>query len=301
MTQTLPIKGRFAPSPTGQLHLGSLTTALASFCHIKSLGGAWIIRIEDVDFERCKRAYTDQILKDLERLDLYADDIVYQSDRIDCYNAYINECHQSIYPCTCSRKQLTALSDGSIYPRICMPISPQKPRTPLSSCPNKLRLALPDTKIGFCDGLQGTQWQNPQKLLGDIVIKRQNAIINYIWACAIDDGIDGITHVMRGLDILPMTAAQLVIIKRLNLATPSHYYHLPLLLNDARQKLSKQNLANPIDISKPAQTLLTALKLLGQELPPTLHKATPKQVLDYAIIHWDNTPLKHKTVLGVAR
>lgn len=298
MTQTLPIKGRFAPSPTGQLHLGSLTTALASFCHIKSLGGSWLVRIEDVDFERCKRTYTDQILKDLEHLGLSADDIVYQSDRIDRYNAYIDKCYQNIYPCTCSRKQLAA---ADIYPRICTPRPPYNPQALLSSSTDKLRLALPDTPIGFCDKLQGIQWQNPQKMLGDIVIKRQNAIINYIWACAIDDGIDGITHVMRGLDILPMTTAQLVIIKRLKLIPPRHYYHLPLLLNDNGQKLSKQNLANPIDTSNPVQTLLVALKLLGQTPPPTLHKATPKQVLDYAIIHWDNTLLRQKKVLGVAQ
>lgn len=298
MTRSLPIKGRFAPSPTGELHLGSLTTAVASFCHIKSLGGSWTVRIEDVDFERCKPAYTAQILTDLEQLHLHADDIVYQSKRISLYNDYIDSSHHTIYPCTCSRKYLSTLGDG-VYPRICTPTPPYSPSIPLSAKTGKLRLILPDIHIGFFDELQGIHWQNPQQLLGDSVIKRQNAMINYIWACAIDDGIDGITHVMRGLDILPMTAAQLVIIKSLALIAPSHYYHLPLLLNANGQKLSKQNLARPIDTCHPAQTLTTALRLLGQKAPTYLDKATPTDVLNHAITHWDNTPLCYKKTLGI--
>lgn len=299
MIKPLSIKGRFAPSPTGELHLGSLTTAVASFCHIKSLGGSWTVRIEDVDFERCKQAYTAQILADLERLHLHADDIVYQSERISLYNEYIDKCQHAIYPCTCSRKHLSALGDGIVYPRICTPTPPYSPPSPLSAQPDKLRLILPDVNIGFFDKLQGMQWQNPQRLLGDSVIKRQNAMINYIWACAIDDGIDGITHVMRGLDILPMTTAQLVIIKKLTLIAPSCYYHLPLLINADGQKLSKQNLARPIDTRRPTHTLMTALRLLGQPVPAYLDKATPADVLSYAIAHWDNTPLMNKKILAV--
>lgn len=294
-TAQKPPKGRFAPSPTGELHLGSLTTAVASYCHIKSLGGTWLLRIEDVDWERCHLRHVKQILTDLEILHLHADEVVYQSERLPLYEMYITQKSRLIYPCNCSRKQLAAF-DTPLYPRLC---TPNAGTTCLPSN-QKLRIMLPDRLIAFCDGIQGIQWQNPQKLLGDVVIKRQNGIINYLWACAIDDGSDDITHVMRGLDILPMTAAQLFILEVLSLAAPTYFYHLPLLYNIDGQKLSKQNLACPLDTQKPAKLLTYALALLGQPVPKTLSTATPTQVLEHAIWHWD-TALIPKNSLGVAR
>lgn len=299
------IIGRFAPSPTHHLHLGSLTTAVASFCHIKSLGGKWLLRIEDTDFERCKSEYSDSILSDLDRLGLHWDDeVVYQSARTAIYDDYLHGILRPLsYACHCSRKQLDAhrlanpipksLNTPIIYPRLCLhqSLDWQHPDS-------KIRLQLPDTLTAFFDGIQGVVWDNPAISLGDVVVKRQNQMINYILACAIDDGLQNITHIMRGLDIMPMTVAQLTIIKACKLPLPSHFYHLPLLYNADGQKLSKQNLATPIDTRQPSELLYQALTLLRQPTDPAMVDARTDEILRHAIAHWDHTPLINQHALA---
>lgn len=298
--------GRFAPSPTGELHLGSLTTALASFCHIKSLGGQWLLRIEDTDTERCDRQFTEQILIDLEALGLQWDgDIIYQSERIDIYNDYLSSAlHPLTYGCQCSRKALEQYwakeeknnsfdanqlqSDRTRYPRHCV-------TTDLDRQQHKLRIQLPDYSIGFIDGIQGLQWDNPQQTLGDMVVRRQDGMINYILAASIDDGLQQVTHIMRGLDILPMTTAQISILHAARLPSIDHWYHLPLICNRDGQKLSKQNLAQPIDTRDPSQLIAMALQLLQQ---PAVDKDTPSNMLKQAIAQWDNTPLQGQQQLN---
>lgn len=271
----LPI-GRFAPSPTGRLHLGSLLTAVASFCHIKAQGGQWLLRIEDTDFERCKPDFTTAILTDLEKLGLCWDgQVVYQSARIGLYNELLESLDTHCYACDCSRK---SLGDVVVYPRICLDKS-----LPHSE---KIRLILPDIFYGFVDEYQGVQWQNPQKTLGDVVIKRQNGMINYMLACAVDDGLAGVTSLVRGLDILPMTTAQLYIQRLLGLPTPSHFAHLPLLVNNTGQKLSKQTLATPIDTTQPHKAVLLALNLLKMPIPSELNDEKVGDILKFAIQNW---------------
>lgn len=308
MIQTRPIIGRFAPSPTGALHLGSLCTALASYCHIKSLGGRWLVRIEDVDFERCKPQYSTAILHDLDNLGLHSDgEILFQSARAAIYDEYLDKLSTLTYHCTCSRKELTALSIPAmsfydlnikdlnlapIYPRLCL----HKQLTD-----NKIRLCLPNTLTAFYDDIQGVIWDNPAKSLGDVVIKRQNNMINYVLACTIDDGLQDISHVMRGLDIMPMTVAQLFIAKACGLPTPDYFYHLPLLMNADGQKLSKQNLATPIDTSTPdkvSDLLFNGLVLLHQNPPHHLQKEPPSTILMWAVAHWCHESLKG-AVLGI--
>lgn len=285
--------GRFAPSPTGALHLGSLTTAVASFCHIKSQGGLWRLRIEDTDFERCRPEYSAQMLRDLDNLGLHWDGAVrYQSQRLDVYAHYLQKIDALCYPCSCSRKKLESKT-RPVYPRYCLP-SAGAPKTATNG--QKIRLQLPDVDVCFFDGVQGVCWQNPQKLLGDTVIKRSNGVVNYIFACAIDDALDGVTCAMRGLDILPMTAAQGFIQQLLGLPTIDRFFHLPLLLSAQGQKLSKQNLARPIDTTKPGPLLFLALRLLRQN-PPADLKTDPKALLLHAVAHWDNTPLLGKRAL----
>ncbi len=298
---TAALIGRFAPSPTHHLHLGSLTTAVASFCHIKSLGGQWLLRIEDVDFERCKFEYADSILYDLDALGLHWDgEVVYQSDRAAIYEAVLHErLSQISYACHCSRKQLDAhrlsnpvphgLNSPIIYPRLCL-----HKHHDWQHPDSKIRLQLPDVMTAFVDGIQGVIWDNPAKSLGDVVVKRQNQMFNYILACAIDDGLQGITHIMRGIDIMPMTVAQIDILKLCQLPVPSYFYHLPLLYGDNGQKLSKQNLAAPIDTTQPSALLYQALTLLGQDTTPEMLFATPSEILAHAISHWDHTPLMHQ-------
>ena len=322
-TQTPPSQpiGRFAPSPTGELHLGSLTTALASFCHIKSIGGKWLLRMEDTDTERCDRQFTEQILMDLEALGLHWDgDVIYQSERIDIYNDYLSSYLEPLtYGCQCSRKDLeqywaqeeisrnnslaslAALTDQTSLDEQISPIDqvqPNRQRYPrrcvaadLDRQQHKLRIQLPDYRIGFNDGIQGLQWDNPQQTLGDMVARRQDGMINYILAASLDDGLQQVTHIMRGLDILPMTTAQIGIMQAARLPTIDHWYHLPLINNANGQKLSKQNLAQPIDTSDPSQLIAEALSLLQQA---KVDIDTPENMLKQAIAQWDNTPLQGK-------
>ncbi|WP_288997294.1 tRNA glutamyl-Q(34) synthetase GluQRS [uncultured Psychrobacter sp.] len=307
---TPPI-GRFAPSPTGELHLGSLTTALASYCHIKSLGGKWLLRIEDTDTERCDRQFTEQILIDLEVLGLHWDgDVVYQSERIDIYNEYLASTLRPLtYGCQCSRKdleqywaqqaqipahtdtatQLTVLPNRKRYPRRCVTKA-------LDRLQHKLRIQLPDYLIGFHDGIQGQQWGNPQQTLGDMVVRRQDGMINYILAASLDDGLQGVTHIMRGLDILPMTTAQISIMQAARLPAIDRWYHLPLICSPNGQKLSKQNLAQPIDTRDPSQLIATALQLLQQ---PSVEIDTPARMLKQATAQWDNAPLHGQQQLSL--
>ncbi|MDN3454005.1 MULTISPECIES: tRNA glutamyl-Q(34) synthetase GluQRS [unclassified Psychrobacter] len=314
-TQTVPSQpiGRFAPSPTGELHLGSLTTALASFCHIKSLGGQWLLRIEDTDTERCDRQFTEQILIDLEAMGLHWDgDIIYQSERIDIYNDYLSSSlHPLTYGCQCSRKDLEQYwaqeelskhhshsnlassanqvqSNRQRYPRRCVAANFDRQQ-------HKLRIQLPDYQIGFNDGIQGLQWDNPQQTLGDMVARRQDGMINYILAASLDDGLQQVTHIMRGLDILPMTTAQIAIMQAAHLPTIDRWYHLPLINNVDGQKLSKQNLAQPIDTTNPSELIAEALALLQQS---KVDIDTPENMLKQAIAQWDNIPLQGKQQLN---
>ena len=308
-----PTVGRFAPSPTGELHLGSLTTAIASYCHIKSLNGTWLLRIEDTDHQRCSAQFSDQILIDLENLGLHWDgDIWYQSEREAIYNELLQDrLLNRVYGCHCSRKDLAGFE---IYPRFCVPQpSPSHPCDSDHLCDSnpscqsnkivalaneKVRLQLPDRSIGFNDGVQGIQWSNPQQSLGDVVLRRADGTINYFLAASIDDGLQGITHVMRGLDILPLTAAQISIMSYLNLPAVEHWYHLPLVENQCGQKLSKQNLATPINTSsskKCQQLIQRALALLKQ---PSVDIDQPKIMLKQAVKQWQLAPLQHQSVLG---
>ena len=308
-TSSQPI-GRFAPSPTGELHLGSLTTALASFCHIKSIGGKWLLRIEDTDTERCDSQFTEQILIDLEALGLHWDgDVIYQSERIDIYNDYLSSnLYPLTYGCQCSRKSLERywerkaigestdpqqanqkLLNRQRYPRCCLDAGFDKEK-------NKLRIQLPNYRMGFKDGIQGVQWDNPQQTLGDMVVRRQDGMINYILAASLDDGLQGVTHIMRGLDILPMTTAQISIMHAARLPAIDYWYHLPLICSPDGQKLSKQNLAQPIDTSNPSKLITHALQLLQQ---PAVDRDTPVNMLKQAIAQWDNLPLQNMQSLNM--
>lgn len=328
--QTPPSRpiGRFAPSPTGELHLGSLTTAVASFCHIKSLGGAWLLRMEDTDLTRCDQQFSEQILMDLEALALHWDgDVVYQSERTDIYNDYLaSDLYPLTYGCQCSRKSLAlywqveaekrasaasksssphdnqlrstadsesvkqALSNRQRYPRCCIDAHLDKQK-------HKLRIQMPDHQIGFYDGIQGRQWSNPQQTVGDMVVRRQDGMINYILAASIDDGLQQVTHVMRGLDILPLTSAQISLMHAARLPAIAQWSHVPLICHADGQKLSKQNLAQPIDTRDPSRLLAKALLLLCQ---PVVDLDTPARMLAQAISQWDDAPLQGKHHLALS-
>ena len=267
--------------------------------------GQWLVRIEDTDHIRCESQFIHQILIDLERLGLQWDgEVLYQSKRTAIYNQWMFEyLTPRLYGCDCSRKHLAqyrqSLPDPSLinpntYPRLCLDKN-------LSLKSHKVRVQLPDYAIAFVDQLQGVQWANPQQSLGDVVLRRANGIINYFLAVSIDDGLQGITHIMRGLDILPLTCAQICLMQYLNLPAIQKWYHLPLVKNSHGQKLSKQNLATPIDTSTPtkcSQLIATALAMLQQ---PPVSLDTPENMLKQAVAQWDNHPLRHQHSLAIAK
>lgn len=293
------IVGRFAPSPTGQLHLGSLITAVASYCSVRQLGGKWLVRIEDVDTERCKPVFADSILADLDRLGLHWEgNIRYQSQHLAEYHEVIDflASKNLVYGCDCSRKQIETFYQNHPatnityrYPRFCL-------AKQLSFANNAVRLLLPYSLIGFYDKLQGPQWGNPQLTDGDIVLQRSNGIINYMLAVVVDDTLQGITQIVRGLDILPLTLSQLVLADYLDFGCAQQYYHLPILVNAKGQKLSKQTLAEPIANYNASKLLQVAFLLLNQ---PKIDLDTPERMLAQGVQQWDFSPLigvKTKTI-----
>lgn len=285
--------GRFAPSPTGNLHIGSLITAVASFCMAKKQHGKWLLRIEDIDYERCKPEFSEQILRDLERLGLYWDDeVYYQSKHLDDYHDILDNSLKSVtYACDCSRKSIQHYQQShpnspQIYPQIC-----QYKNLPRH---HAIRLIIPDTDFAFLDTFQGQIVANPQQTGGDIVLRRKKmpnqdkGMINYMLAVVVDDIAQGVNQIVRGLDILPLTMAQLVLYQYLNKNCVNEYAHLPILTNDLGQKLSKQTLAEPIYPYPSADLLALALRFLGQK---AVDKDKPEIMLNQAIEQWDNTPL----------
>lgn len=285
--------GRFAPSPTGNLHIGSLITAVASFCMAKKNHGRWLLRIEDIDSERCKPEFSEQILTDLTNLGLHWDgEVYYQSKQLDLYHDILNNDLKSMtYACDCSRKSIQNYCESlhiptHIYPKLCQ--DKNLPRH------HAIRLVVPDKMVDFFDTFQGKISTNPQQTQGDIVLRRKQmsqntkGMINYMLAVVVDDIYQGVNQIVRGLDILPLTSAQLILYEYLNKFMVKEYAHLPILTNDLGQKLSKQTLAEPICQYNPSELLALALQFLGQK---AVEKDKPEMMLKQAITQWDNTPL----------
>lgn len=294
-----PVIGRFAPSPTGALHLGSLLTAVASYCAAKQVGGQWLVRIEDLDTDRCHNEYSAQILRDLTRLGLHWDgEVRYQSAHTQTYHALLDGRLRSIsYGCDCSRKSIREFQHAhhlpeTRYPRCCLHAG--------RSRQHAVRLILPNYTMVFYDHLQGVIVGNPQREHGDIVVRRRAphakclGMMNYMLAVVVDDALQGVNQIVRGLDILPLTLAQLAIADYLDLPLVRDYYHLPLVVNADGQKLSKQTLAEPISHYPADQLLILALKLL-QQAPVARDK--PEHMLAQAVAQWDSRPLAGKQAL----
>lgn len=282
-----PIVGRFAPSPTGHLHLGSLIVAVASYCAVRQHGGKWLVRMEDTDIDRCKSVFADSILADLARLGLYWDgEIRYQTQHLDDYHQMIEvlATKNLVYGCDCSRKKIENFYQARsepvqtplLYPRLCL-------HKNLTLDHHAVRLRLPDYLMGFVDRLQGLQWSNPQVDEGDIVLRRKDGLVNYMLAVVVDDALQGVNHIVRGLDILPLTLPQIVLADELNLPQIQSYYHLPILINEKGQKLSKQTLAEPIANYSASDLLMIAFGLLQQPVDTD----TPERMLAQGIANWD--------------
>ena len=288
MTATLPTDyiGRFAPSPTGLLHIGSLLTALASYADARANRGKWLVRMEDLDPPREMPGAAAHILHTLEAFGFEWDgEVVWQSRRHSLYRDALGCLKEKglLYPCYCSRKDWQAAAaqgaDGFVYNGRC-----RRPEDrPHTDKPPAWRIRVNDETIGFDDGIVGHYAQNLARDIGDFVLLRADGFWAYQLAVVADDADQGITHIVRGQDLLVSTPRQIYLQRCLGFATP-HYAHLPLLVNKHGQKWSKQTLAPALDENHKEQLLRQVLQYLN--LPPAPEVSRPQALLSWAIEHW---------------
>lgn len=281
-------RGRFAPSPTGALHFGSLVAALGSYLDARALGGEWLLRIEDVDQPRTVPGATDSILRTLDRLGFQWDgEVARQSRRLDLYRAALQRLQlaDAVYPCSCSRREIAARSatvsvdGGLVYPGTCRAGSRCQDR------PQAWRLRVADGDISFDDRVQGHFRQNLARAVGDFVLLRADAQFAYQLAVVVDDAAQGITSVVRGADLLDSTARQIWLQQKLALPTPS-YAHLPVATNAAGEKLSKQTRAAAIDPAHGSLLLSAALSFLGYTVPEEIRQGSLGDFWGWASAVW---------------
>jgi len=293
-TSSLDIyRGRFAPSPTGPLHFGSLLTALASYLDAKHNHGLWFVRIEDLDPPREQAHAKDDILKALKTYGLHPDDsVLYQSQRHDLYKSVCQQLlrEKKAYYCTCSRSQLATFK--GIYPGTCRHALNNPSMIPPEQ-PYSIRFKTSNIPVSFHDGLQGNFEQSITKEVGDFIIKRKDGFYAYQLAVVVDDHAQKINHVIRGADLLDNTPRQILLQQSLAYELP-RYTHLPIVVNEQGQKLSKQSFATPIPIDNPVPTLLTALRVLGFKPHKDFLKESIEDILVWARNHWsiNNVPRK---------
>ncbi|MCB1664150.1 MAG: tRNA glutamyl-Q(34) synthetase GluQRS [Pseudomonadales bacterium] len=272
--------GRFAPSPSGPLHFGSLVAALASFLDARSHHGQWLLRMEDLDPAREPPEAAGQILRSLDAFGLHWDgEVLYQSTRLEAYREALHQLQAQglIYACDCSRQDVQGM--GGVYDGRCRHRS-----DPVTG--GALRVQVTDETLHFDDLIQGLQAQQLGKECGDFVVLRKDGLFAYQIAVVVDDAWQHITHVVRGSDLLDSTARQIYLQQRLGYATP-RYAHIPVAVNAEGQKLSKQHFARAIDDAHPAPQLWQVLQFLGQAPDPALANASTDDILHWAIQHWD--------------
>ncbi|MDG2537472.1 tRNA glutamyl-Q(34) synthetase GluQRS [Dyella jiangningensis] len=276
-------RGRFAPSPTGHLHFGSLVAAVGSWLCARHAGGEWLVRVEDIDPPREMPGSAESILAALPAFGLAADGVVlFQSHRRAAYDDAFEQLKAAdlVFPCWCSRNDLAG---GLHLDGHCL-AGPTPGREPA------WRLRVPDVEIRFDDALQGPQAQNLRQTAGDFVIRRVEGYYAYQLACVVDDAFQGVTEVVRGNDLLDSTPRQIFLQRCLGLPTP-RYLHLPLALDGSGRKLSKSEQAHPVDPTNPMPALRRALAFL--DLPVFAAASCPADLLELALEQFDPARLPH--------
>lgn len=282
-----PYVGRFAPSPTGPLHFGSLVAAVGGFLEARRRGGTWLVRMEDLDPPRVVPGAADAILRLLDACELRWDGkIIYQGARADAYHAalHVLNARGQVYPCACSRREIADSGihgvEGFVYPGTC--------RHGLKGdrIARGLRLRVASGVIAFDDGVQGPHAQDLRQEVGDFLLYRREGIYAYHLAVVVDDAAQRVTDIVRGADLLDSTPRQICLQRLLGLPTP-RYSHLPVVLDEHGEKLSKQTRAAPVDAEDPMPALLRALRFLGQIPPPALLRAFPRDLWAWAHENWD--------------
>jgi len=286
-------RGRFAPSPSGPLHFGSLVAAVGSYLDARVHDGTWLVRIEDLDSPRVRPGATDEILRTLERLDLQWDGPVWrQSQRLEAYEQALAQldAQQLLRPCACSRSGLAALArnrarehnaggDELYHPAECI--------TPAAdpALGSTVRFRVREGEVTFDDRSLGPRRVNVANTIGDFVLKRRDGIVAYQLAVVVDDAAQGITDVVRGCDLLASTPRHILLQEALGVPRPS-YLHLPLAVDVRGRKLSKSEDAPVVAGLSPAAQLVTVLGFLGQQPPARLGEAPLAEVWDWARHHW---------------
>jgi glutamyl-Q tRNA(Asp) synthetase len=297
-------RGRFAPSPTGPLHFGSLVAAVGSYLDARAQGGEWLLRMEDVDTPRNVPGAAEHILATLEAFGFEWDGpVLWQSQRLAAYAEALAQLQAAglAYGCACSRKEIAdsasqemiqaasqattratiqpAIDGGLIYPGTC------RHGLPAGRSARAWRLRVNDEAIAFTDRLQGWAVQCLARDVGDFVLHRADGLFAYQLAVTVDDDFQGISDIVRGADLLASTPRQIWLQRCLGFAEP-RYAHLPVATNAAGEKLSKQTLAPALDATKAAYSLVRALQFLGQPVPEALARAPVKEVWAWAREHW---------------
>ncbi|HTH95162.1 MAG TPA: tRNA glutamyl-Q(34) synthetase GluQRS [Rhodocyclaceae bacterium] len=295
LSNPVTYRGRFAPSPTGSLHFGSLVAAVGSYLEARTRGGEWRVRIEDVDAPRCRPEHESAILRALVRYGFRIDgEILRQRDRTAAYQAALNRLHfdNFVFGCACTRKEVgdAALgSDGApIYPGTC------RCGLPEGKAARAWRLRVGNVRIAFTDAVQGQVSQDLSTDVGDFVLLRADGLFAYQLAVVLDDAEQEITHVVRGADLLDSTPRQIYLQQCLGVPTPI-YTHLPVVVNSNGEKLSKQTLAEALDENHPTPTLWRALEFLGQQPPHDLRDGDPAMLWQWSLAHWSlaRVPKRH--------
>jgi len=279
-------RGRFAPSPTGPLHFGSLVAAMASYLDARAHRGDWLVRMEDVDETRTVPGAADHILRTLDAFGFqWQGQVLVQSHRKTLYSDVIAELRleRLAFDCGCSRAEISASArqgpEGPIYPGTC------RDRLPAGKRARSVRLRVTNQAIGFNDRIAGPQHQDLAAELGDFVIRRADGYTAYQLAVVVDDAEQAITQVVRGADLLRSTPRQIYLQGLLGLPTPG-YAHVPLVLGPDRRKLSKQDRAHPVAAENPLPALLSGWDFLGQ-LPPPEPPTSINAFWQWAIANWD--------------
>ena len=268
--------GRFAPSPTGPLHYGSLVAAVAGYLDARRNGGQWLLRIEDLDPPRESRKAPVEIMRQLEAYGLQWDgDVLYQSARRPDYEAALDSIRSRTFNCICSRK-----TTPIVYPGTCRSRGIQ----PGDDTPVAVRLGVRDETLCIHDRVCGEQTWDMINQVGDFIIRRKDGLFAYQLAVVVDDILQGVTHIVRGRDLLDSTPRQLALYQALHVEPPD-YAHLPIIVDARRIKLSKQTHARPISTQNPIPVLVRILRQLGQ--PDIDSAGSIEQVLEQAVQNWD--------------
>ncbi|WP_330924466.1 tRNA glutamyl-Q(34) synthetase GluQRS [Candidatus Sororendozoicomonas aggregata] len=280
MDVTPPYTGRFAPSPSGPLHFGSLVTALASYLDARAHQGQWLVRIEDIDPPREQPGSALLILKALENYGMIWDgEVLYQSLRTGAYQHELERLLKQglLYPCTCTRKRLAGLA--GVYPGYC------RSKTSMPQGPYSLRLQCPDQPVVFEDRIQGRQEQQ-LSALGDFILRRKDNLYAYQLAVCVDDAFQKISHVVRGYDLMDSTSKQLYLQSVLGYRQPA-YAHVPVITaNNTGEKLSKQNHAAPLPLDEPRPLLIKAMNVIGVDLDISLNHCSVEEIIHWGVKHW---------------